>query len=51
MDFVLAIFPWILIWHLRMRMVEKIGVGVAMSLGILYGSLLPVLYAEDIANW
>lgn len=35
MDFVLAVFPWLLIWQLQMKRVEKFGVGVAMSLGIL----------------
>jgi hypothetical protein len=35
MDFVLAVFPWLLIWQLQMKRMEKFGVGVAMSLGIL----------------
>jgi hypothetical protein len=34
-DFWLALFPWILIWKLQMKKVEKIGVCVAMSLGVL----------------
>ncbi|KAK7953249.1 hypothetical protein PG988_013943 [Apiospora saccharicola] len=35
MDFALALFPWLIIWKLQMRMQEKIGLAVAMSLGIL----------------
>ncbi|KAK5661067.1 hypothetical protein OQA88_10957 [Cercophora sp. LCS_1] len=34
-DFVLALLPWVIIWNLQMRLKEKIGVGVAMSLGTL----------------
>ncbi|KAF2795558.1 hypothetical protein K505DRAFT_239645 [Melanomma pulvis-pyrius CBS 109.77] len=36
-DFALALLPWTLLWGLQMRMTEKIGVGVAMSLGVLSG--------------
>ncbi|KAL1608877.1 hypothetical protein SLS59_002068 [Nothophoma quercina] len=36
-DFYLALVPWTLIWGLQMRTREKIGVGVAMSMGILAG--------------
>jgi len=32
MDFVLAVFPWVITWNLGMRRVEKIGLCVAMSL-------------------
>lgn len=35
MDIALALIPWTLIWSLQMRMKEKIGVAVAMSMGIL----------------
>ncbi|KAI1106219.1 hypothetical protein F4804DRAFT_348976 [Jackrogersella minutella] len=38
MDFVLALLPWPLIWHLKMRTKEKIGVAVAMSMGICAGT-------------
>lgn len=34
MDFVLATFPWIITWNLDMRKVEKIGLCVTMSLGM-----------------
>ncbi|KAK4245594.1 hypothetical protein C7999DRAFT_16216 [Corynascus novoguineensis] len=37
MDFILAIFPWVLIWPMRIRTAEKIGVGIAMSLGVFAG--------------
>ncbi|KAL8795389.1 MAG: hypothetical protein Q9195_002130 [Heterodermia aff. obscurata] len=33
-DFVLAIFPLIIIWNLQMRPVVKLGMGCAMSLGL-----------------
>jgi hypothetical protein len=35
MDFALALFPVILIWHLQMGNREKFGVLIAMSLGVL----------------
>lgn len=35
MDFALALFPVFLIWHLQMGKREKLGVVVAMSLGVL----------------
>ncbi|KAI1761235.1 hypothetical protein GGR53DRAFT_522519 [Hypoxylon sp. FL1150] len=37
MDFVLALLPWPLIWHLKMKVKEKIGVAVAMSMGVCAG--------------
>ncbi|KAL1893490.1 hypothetical protein Sste5346_006318 [Sporothrix stenoceras] len=37
MDVVLAIIPWTLLWNVQMRLKEKIGVLVAMSMGILAG--------------
>ncbi|KAH8904827.1 hypothetical protein BR93DRAFT_916595 [Coniochaeta sp. PMI_546] len=37
MDFILALFPWFLIWNLQMNKKEKVGVAVAMSLGVLAG--------------
>jgi len=36
MDFVLALLPWTVVWGLTMRKTEKIGVAVAMSMGVLY---------------
>ncbi|KAI6081565.1 hypothetical protein F4821DRAFT_273075 [Hypoxylon rubiginosum] len=38
MDFVLALLPWPLIWHLKMKVKERIGVAVAMSMGICAGA-------------
>ena len=35
MDLVLALLPWKLIWGLQMKTKEKLGVAVAMSMGIL----------------
>ncbi|KAM7197916.1 hypothetical protein V8F20_006364 [Naviculisporaceae sp. PSN 640] len=37
-DITLALIPWTLIWNLQMRMDEKIGVAVAMSMGIFAGA-------------
>lgn len=34
-DFVLALLPWNIILKLQMKRIEKIGVAVAMSLGLL----------------
>ncbi|KAM5363444.1 hypothetical protein ACJZ2D_012011 [Fusarium nematophilum] len=36
-DFALALLPWRLVWHLQMRTKEKVGVGIAMSMGIFAG--------------
>lgn len=35
MDIVLALLPWKIIWNLKMGKKEKLGVAVAMSLGVL----------------
>jgi len=35
MDFTLAILPWTVIWKLQMKKPEKLGVGIAMSMGFL----------------
>jgi hypothetical protein len=40
MDLSLALMSWKIIWNLQMRFAEKIGIGVAMSLGILQASLV-----------
>jgi hypothetical protein len=34
-DFALALLPWKLIWGLQLKFREKIGVGIAMSMGLL----------------
>ncbi|KZM28288.1 uncharacterized protein EKO05_0002740 [Ascochyta rabiei] len=36
-DIALALVPWKLVWGLQLRLREKIGVGIAMSMGILAG--------------
>ena len=38
MDFVLAFIPWPLIWSLKLKKKEKLGVAVAMSLGVVAGA-------------
>ena len=35
MDAVLALLPWKIIWTLQMKTREKVGVALAMSMGIL----------------
>jgi hypothetical protein len=35
MDISLSLIPWKVLWNLQMRTAEKVGAGVAMSLGIL----------------
>jgi hypothetical protein len=35
MDMVLAVMPWKIIWSMTMNRKEKIGVMVAMSMGVL----------------
>ena len=41
-DFLLALFPWVLVWHLRMRRLEKAGICIAMSMGVLCVPLPPL---------
>lgn len=35
MDILLALLPWSVVWNLQMKKQEKIGVAVAMSMGVL----------------
>ena len=41
MDLTLALLPWTLVWKLQMKPAEKVGVAIAMSMGVLYVSFLP----------
>ncbi|KAJ5732462.1 hypothetical protein N7493_003943 [Penicillium malachiteum] len=34
MDFILAIFPWFIVWNLQMKKREKLGLIIAMSMGV-----------------
>ncbi|KAE8381756.1 hypothetical protein BDV26DRAFT_301028 [Aspergillus bertholletiae] len=34
MDFILALLPWVVLWKLQMRRREKLGIAIAMSLGV-----------------
>ena len=36
MDFALSLLPWKLLWGLQMQGKERVGVIIAMSMGILY---------------
>ncbi|KAF2997634.1 hypothetical protein E8E13_004741 [Curvularia kusanoi] len=51
-DISLAILPWKILWGLQMRMAEKIGVCLAMSLGLLtaVGSIIRSRYVELLAT-
>jgi hypothetical protein len=35
MDFILALFPWAVLWKLQMKKREKFGIAIAMSMGVL----------------
>jgi hypothetical protein len=35
MDFILALFPWVVLWKLQMKKREKFGIAIAMSMGVL----------------
>lgn len=35
MDISLAFIPWTVLWNVQIRLPEKIGIGISMSLGIL----------------
>jgi len=35
MDFTLAVLPWTFLWKLRMRKREKVGILIAMSMGVM----------------
>jgi len=47
MDIALAILPLRIIWNLQMKPKEKIGVGVAMSMAILY---VPLISADPVVR-
>ncbi|KAH7033663.1 uncharacterized protein B0I36DRAFT_321858 [Microdochium trichocladiopsis] len=56
MDLLLAFMPWKIVWNLQMRPIEKVGVGMAMSLGCVAGamafmraSLVPNLATTDVS--
>lgn len=54
MDLVLAFLPWQFLWGLQMKRKEKIGVGIAMSMGvfaaitaIVKSTMLPKMMSDD----
>ncbi|KAK0648514.1 hypothetical protein B0T16DRAFT_327201 [Cercophora newfieldiana] len=51
-DFALSFLPWPLIWNLQMRLREKIGVAVAMSMGVFagLGAIAKVLQLHNLSN-
>jgi hypothetical protein len=50
MDVALALLPWTMIWGLQLRTSEKIGIGIAMSVGILSGicGIMKVVYLKQL---
>ncbi|KAM7211087.1 hypothetical protein V8F06_013528 [Rhypophila decipiens] len=57
MDIALALLPWKVIWKLQMRLKEKVGVALAMSMGIVAGitglvktSKITVMLSHDFAD-
>ena len=45
-DFLLALLPWKIIWTLRIEKKEKLGIGIAMSMGVSYAvSYHPLIQA------
>ncbi|EFQ91345.1 hypothetical protein CFE70_004877 [Pyrenophora teres f. teres 0-1] len=51
MDFVLAVFPWVITWKLGMRKMEKIGLCIAMSLGMIVAIISAVRTSwKDVGN-
>ena len=48
MDIVLAVVPWKIIWILTMNRKEKVGVMVAMSMGVLYAG--PPVFPPPLPN-
>lgn len=49
-DFVLASLPWFLIWNLQLKSREKIGVGIAMSLGMLWVLVRLCSHGQTVSN-
>ncbi|KAI1841433.1 hypothetical protein JX266_012362 [Neoarthrinium moseri] len=55
MDFTLALFPWKILWHTDMKNREKVGLGIAMSFGVLAGIIavkraVNMLGVDPVAN-
>lgn len=51
-DFALALLPWQLLWGLQLKTREKIGVGVAMSMGLLAGicAIVKGFYLQQVTD-
>ncbi|KAK3998032.1 hypothetical protein QBC44DRAFT_364236 [Cladorrhinum sp. PSN332] len=47
-DFLIAAFSWVIIWKLNMRLSERIGVGLALSTGIIAGAIAAVKVSQMI---
>ena len=51
-DFALALAPWKVLWGLQLKTREKIGVGVAMSMGLLAGvcAIIKGVYLQQVTD-
>ncbi|KAJ4302949.1 hypothetical protein N0V90_001840 [Kalmusia sp. IMI 367209] len=51
-DFALALLPWKLLWGLQLQTKEKIGVGIAMSMGLLAGmcAIIKGIYLQQLTD-
>ncbi|KAL5375003.1 hypothetical protein DPSP01_011494 [Paraphaeosphaeria sporulosa] len=51
-DFALALLPWKLLWGLQLKTKEKIGVGIAMSMGLLAGvcAIIKGVHLRDVTD-
>lgn len=50
MDVCLALLPWKVLWGLQMRRIEKIGVALAMSLGLLCVGTSLICHCHKLAD-
>jgi len=51
-DIVLAILPWKIVWNVTINRKEKLGVLVAMSMGVLYASIpAPPICNRLLTDW
>ncbi|KAJ5919175.1 hypothetical protein N7466_010118 [Penicillium verhagenii] len=49
MEFILALFPWVILWEIQMEKREKIGIMIAMSLGI-FASIAAFIKTSKLVN-
>ncbi|KAJ5663192.1 hypothetical protein N7507_003923 [Penicillium longicatenatum] len=49
MDFILALFPWVILWKLQMKKREKFGIIIAMSMGV-FASIAAFIKTSKLVN-